>query len=85
MICKSSRERENEKNASHDRSTIDPIRAAICRKLCSKLDELSDRNEREGFYGDLVNQVDTRREREIEFRDSVDEFVGTVRAAEIAP
>lgn len=82
MICKISRERGKCQSL---KSIIDPICAAICRKLCGKLDGLSDRNEREDFRSDLVNQADTRREREIEFRDSVDEFVGTVRAAEIAP
>lgn len=66
-----------------DLLTLTPV--LLCRKLCSKLDRLSDRNKRGGFYGGLVNQTDTRgKEREIEFRDSADEFVGTVRAARVA-
>lgn len=66
-----------------DLLTLTPV--LLYRKLCSKLDRLSDRNKRGGFYGGLVNQTDTRgKEREIEFRDSADEFVGTVRAARVA-
>jgi len=55
--------------------------------VCGKLDGLSDRNEREDFCGGLVNQADTKRRERAEdrIRDSVDEFVGTVRSAEIAP
>lgn len=58
----------------------------LCRKSCGKLDRLSDRNKRGEFYGGLVNQkTDTRgRKREIEFRDSADEFIGTVRATKVA-
>lgn len=82
---------ENEERQSQVDPAIDRIRVVICRKLRGKLDGSSDRNEREGFRGGLVNQARIQggwerwREREIEFHDSVDEFVGTVRAAEIAP
>lgn len=69
---------ENEERQSLVDPTIDPIHGVTCRKLHDKLDGLSDRNEREGFRGDLVNQADTKRQGK-ETGDQISRFHRRIR------